>query len=116
MTSSFLTETDILKALVRKGSFADVCRELNAQVSSGDGKDEASVQREQLRQAARIWTALNKLIRSQCNKDRIIDSLYFGSFGKTQVVLNDAKAPKTYSYCPGPKSLFRLTENAENIA
>ena len=64
MSSSFLTETDILKNLVRKGAFTDACRELNAQIGSTEGKDEASVQREQLRQVARIWTALNKLIRS----------------------------------------------------
>ena len=71
---------------------------------------------EQLRIVAKIWTALSKLIRSQCNKDRIIDSLFFGSFGKTQVMVDDMQAPKTFSYCPGPKSMFRLTEDAENIA
>ena len=65
---------------------------------------------------AKIWTALNKLIRSQCNKDRIIDSLYFGSFGKTQIMKSNAGATNTYSYCPGPKSLFRLVEDAENVA
>lgn len=60
---------------------------------------------------------MNKLIRSQCNKDRIIDSLYFGSFGKTSSFSEDAAfSAKTYSYCPGPKSVFKLLENAENIA
>jgi len=44
MTSSFLTETDMLKALVRKGAFSDVSRELNSQINNGDGaKDEASI-------------------------------------------------------------------------
>ena len=28
----------------------------------------------------RIWSGFSKFIRSQCNKDRVIDSLYFGSF------------------------------------
>jgi len=30
-------------------------------------------------------------------------------------VLDDPTAPRTYTYCPGPKSVFRLLENAENI-
>ena len=58
---------------------------------------------------------MSKLIRSQCNKGRIIDSMYFGSFGKTAVMHADVGAPKTYAYCPGPKSAFNLMENAENI-
>ena len=47
MNSSCLTETDILKALVRKGSFTDVCRELNAPSCAGESAE--AVQREQLR-------------------------------------------------------------------
>ena len=114
-TSSILTETDILKSIVKRGAFSDACRELNQNLGlEGLSKDEQH--REQLRMMAKIWTALNKLIRSQCNKDRIIDSLFFGSFGKTQVVTDDLTAPRTYTYCPGPKSLFRLIENAENMA
>ena len=113
-TSSILTETDILKSIVKKGSFSDTCRELNANLGI-DGASKEEQHREQLRVVAKIWTALNKLIRSQCNKDRIIDSLFFGSFGKTQVVLEDPMASRTYTYCPGPKSLFRLLENAENM-
>lgn len=31
-------------------------------------------------------------------------------------MLDDLNATKTYSYCPGPKSQFRLIENSENIA
>lgn len=30
MATSLLTETDILKALVTRGAFTDLCRELNA--------------------------------------------------------------------------------------
>ena len=33
----------------------------------------------------RIWSAYTKFIRSQCNKDRVIDSLYFGAFYKSGV-------------------------------
>ena len=104
MATSRLNETDLLKAVVRRGTiFDEVPKDDNAQ-------------REQLRMVGKIWTALNKLIRSQCNKDRIIDSLYFGSFGKTQVVQNNPTAPRSYTYCPGPKPVFKLIENAENVA
>lgn len=70
-----------------------------------------------MRQIAKIWTALSKLIRSQSNKGRVIDSLYFGSFGKTAVMNGDdyTMAKKTYTYCPGPRAIFNLLENAENI-
>ena len=40
-TSSILTETDILKSIVKKGAFSDVCRELNANLGiDGVSKDE----------------------------------------------------------------------------
>ena len=68
-----------------------------------------------MRQVAKIWTALSKLIRSQVNKGRIIDTLYFGSFGKTTVMKGDQQAGNTYSYCPGPRSVFDLQANSENV-
>ena len=73
-----------------------------------------------MRQVAKIWTALSKLIRSQANKGRIIDSLYFGSFGKSSVMHSGADSTttgnaSTYSYCPGPRSVFELIENDQNI-
>ena len=51
------------------------------------------------------------------DKGRVIDSLYFGSFGKTAVMNGDdyTMAKKTYTYCPGPRAIFNLLENAENI-
>lgn len=97
MASSTLNENDILKALVRKGAVTDLCKEFGQFNGSspspqrGSKKQAAVVddpeqQRGQLRQIAKIWTALSKLIRSQCNKGRVIDSLYFGSFAKTAVM------------------------------
>ena len=64
-----------------------------------------------MKQVAKIWTALSKLIRSQANKDRIIDSIYFGSFSKTSVMKSQARTAQTYSYCPGPRSVFTLLTN-----
>lgn len=97
MATKQLNEQDILKSLVRKGALFDICKELNTQIvsspraagSSTDLKAGAAgedPQRDHMRQIARIWTAMTKLIRSQANKGRIIDTLYFGSFGKSSVM------------------------------
>ena len=68
-----------------------------------------------MRLVAKIWTAMSKLIRSQANKGRIIDTLYFGSFGKSSIMTSNSDAPNTYTYCPGPRSVFNLLTNGENI-
>ena len=123
--TSNCSEADIIRGLVKRGAVTEICRELNTTMLSSpkpsarkgpiqDALDEQGV-RDQLRQVTKIWTALTKLVRSQCNKDRIIDSLFFGSFGKSSVMNPDAGASKTYSYCPGPRAVFTLNENAENL-
>lgn len=124
MATTF-TENAILKALVRRGALSDILRELNTPLVSspragdlkGDPSDKEKVQKDQMRQAAKIWTALTKLVRNQCNKGRIIDTLYFGSFGKSSIMHGDAGSDKatTFTYCPGPKSIFTLVENTENM-
>lgn len=64
---------------------------------------------------AKIWTALSKLIRSQANKDRIIDSIYFGSFAKGSTMNPLGPSANSYAYCPGPRSIFTLIANDQNI-
>lgn len=32
--------------------------------------------------ALKVWYACNKFIKSQCKKDRVVDTLNFGSFSK----------------------------------
>ena len=66
----------------------------------------------------RIWTALAKLIRSQTTKNRIIDTLYFGSFGKATALKKDVDGDGNWGffcYCPGPRSMFTLVENEQNM-
>lgn len=109
-----------MKSLVRRGAVTELLKELNTAIAGSprpgrESPDKEALERDQMRQVAKIWTALSKLIRSQCNKGRIIDSLYFGSFGKTSAMRNDENAPKSYTYCPGPRSVFNLKENEENI-
>ena len=120
MSSTQYTINDIIKGLVRRGALTELCKELNtkmpsSQQSTTDGDAATDEQKDQLRQVAKIWTAMCKLVRSQSNKNRLIDTLYFGSFGKTQVMLDDDTASNTFSYCPGPRSVFNLIENAENV-
>lgn len=72
----------------------------------------------QVKLCMRIWSGYTKFIRSQCNKDRIIDSIYFGSFlrkdtapsmmggleadkliapGNTYALVNDSKKFSTFA-------------------
>lgn len=47
--------------------------------------------------------------------NRIVDSLYFGTFAKASAVWPDNKQGY-YVYCPGPKAILKLVENEENLA
>ena len=48
-------------------------------------------------------------------KDRVVDTLYFGTFAKAATVYGDSS--KTgFVYCPGPKAVLKLIENDENLA
>ena len=83
----------------------------------------------QVKLCMRIWSGYTKFIRSQCNKDRIIDSIYFGSFfqkdtapsmmgglegdkilgpGSTYGLVNDCKKFSTYAE-------FKNVQNQENF-
>ena len=115
------TEGDIIRSLIKAGKLTQVLAELNTEIlssprASGSENPEDEPQRRQMRQCAKIWTALGKLIRSQCNKGRIIDSLYFGSFAKETVARDRQDDPNGhYIYCPGPRSIFKLVENSDNL-
>ena len=74
----------------------------------------------------RIWSGYTKFLRSQCNKDRVIDSLYFGSFFRKEtgeVTEGDEKgtAGNTYGCIHDPKKQnnqyleFKNTNNSENF-
>lgn len=64
-----------------------------------------------------MWLAVGKFIRSQANKDKVVDTLFFGTFAKASL-LSKAKESHSehYVYCPGPKAVFKLVENRENVA
>lgn len=47
-------------------------------LDSSDSKSDQ--QQTQIKLCMRIWSGYTKFIRSQCNKERVIDSIYFGSF------------------------------------
>lgn len=42
-----------------------------------------------LKTCLKIWSCYSKFIRSQCNKGRIVDSIYFGKFFKESHNMNE---------------------------
>ena len=58
-----------------------------------------------LRQCKIIWSGYTKFIRSQCNKGRLVDSIYFGSFYK-----------KDEGYVCVHESGLTTVLNSENLA
>ena len=68
----------------------------------------------------RIWSGYTKFIRSQCLKDRIIDSIYFGTFYRNprDPKAKDDEINNQYVYVhdiKGPFANFKPMSNAENL-
>ena len=119
--SSF-TETDLIKQIVKRGALADSYKESQVAVAGsqwgGEDGDKEAFEKDQVRQCQRVWTAMAKLVRSQTSKNRVIDTLYFGSFGKSTAIQPEAGSDDAwafYAYCPGPRSMFTLIENSQNL-
>ena len=103
------TEIDVLRESIRKTVL--VPTEDPTTLESVDGA-EITKPREQMKLGIKIWTAMGKFIRSQCNKGRVIDSLNFGTFAKASTVKKDCPdAESYYIYCTGPNSPFDLIKN-----
>ena len=64
-----------------------------------------------------MWLAVGKFVRSQANKDKVVDTLFFGTFAKASTAQSKGKDSNSehYVYCPGPKAVFKLVENRENV-
>lgn len=67
----------------------------------------------QFKNGMKIWHALQKYIKLHVEKDLIVDSLYFGTFAKQLLLKKDQQG---YFYCGGPKTVFQLIENRENVS
>jgi len=64
-----------------------------------------------------VWIAVGKFIRSQANKEKVVDTLFFGTFAKASSVSESKDTREDhYLYCPGPKAVFKLVENKDNVA
>ena len=64
----------------------------------------------------RIWSGFTKFIRSQCNKDRIIDSLFFGTFYRKDSN-SDTKNPYVF-VTDSARNTFndiKVNQNEENL-
>ena len=68
--ASVRTEGDILKCIIKRGQITALLKELNTEILSSPRAANAAApaeddpQRQQMRQCAKIWTALGKLVRS----------------------------------------------------
>jgi len=49
------------------------------------------------------------------DKQRIVDTLFFGTFAKASAINGDSQQGN-FVYCPGPKAILKLNENEDNIA
>jgi hypothetical protein len=115
MTLLIKTEIDILKESVRKATIIPVEDPLEALDAVSVAESTAN-RRDLNKVAIKIWTAVGKFIRSQCNKGRVIDTNSFGTFCKGSTL--DATrigADEYYVYCPGPNSAFTNADNAQNV-
>lgn len=95
--SQNLTEQDLIRMLI----------------DSSESKQE--YHHTQVKLCMRIWSGYTKFIRSQCNKDRIIDSIYFGSFLKKDTapsVLGGAEADKLLA----PGNTYALVNDCKKYA
>lgn len=71
----------------------------------------------------RIWSGYTKFIRSQCNKYRVIDSIYFGYFFKKEsniIETDPDKKGNFYGFYNDPRknlnySEFKNVINQENF-
>ena len=106
--ASSQSEADIVRAIVKRG-----LTQANTSDRDGDSKD--WTEQDQLKLCMKMWTALNKLLRNQVSKGRVIDTLYFGSFAESRTVNGGEAAEEHYVYCPGPRSIFTLVENSQNL-
>ena len=122
LQKSTLTETEIIKAVCLKRQFQSAYgtatakdgASVSAQMNELSSKDNRDARKDQLKLALKVWTASGKFIKSQCNKGRIVDTLLFGTFARADT-LDSAAANNYCVYCPGPKALFKLGENSENV-
>ena len=72
---------------------------------------------DKLKMCMRIWSGFTKFIRSQCNKERVIDSLFFGTFYKKDSQ-SETKNPYVF-VTDSSRNAFndmKVNQNEENLS
>jgi len=123
LQKSTYSETDIIKAVCLKKQFQVAYSSLQTHgkdqpkadwvINDLSSKDNRDARKDQVKLALKVWFATTKFVKSQCNKQRIIDTIFYGTFAKA-VTLGHSDADY-FVYCPGPKAVFKLQENIQNI-
>ena len=120
LQKSSYTEGDLIQAVVLKKQFQTA---FSAIQSNGAGavanladKEHKEQRREMIKMALKVWYACNKFVKSQCKKDRVVDTLNFGTFCKAGTLDSANAASHHFVYCPGPRAIFTLVQNSENVS
>jgi hypothetical protein len=102
-----MTITDTVSVLTKSSAISRISQAAGGPSSKND----------KLKTCMRIWSGFTKFIRSQCNKERIIDSLFFGTFYK-KTAGGDMKNPYVF-VTDGARNMFndlKLIKNDENFS
>lgn len=90
LQKSHLSEADIIRAVCLKKQFQsaysafankDVLK-TEAAIAELSNKDNRDLRKEQVKLAMKVWYAGSKFIKAQCQKGRIVDTLFYGTFAK----------------------------------
>ena len=63
--------------------------------------------------AFKVWHHLCRTVQQLMEKQRIVDTLYFGTFARASALGQNGD---NFVYCPGPKAALKLVENEDNVA
>jgi hypothetical protein len=113
-----LSEVDMVRAVVKKRNFQQAYDFLTKNKTHSQSREISSKNRQeersaQFKAAFKVWQNLCKMVQQAMDKNRIVDTLYFGTFARHSAA-NDSQA-SNFVYCPGPKAILKLAENDDNM-
>ena len=91
-----VSEVDIIKSVTLKRQFESLYTSLASKEKADQAydlssKDQKTERKNLVKQAMKVWLAVGKFVRSQANKDKVVDTLFFGTFAKASTVQSKGK-------------------------
>ena len=95
-SKTILTEIDIIKSVVKKRNYQIAIELLNSKAHSQAKEISQKLTQDQrqtqFKLALKVWQNLCKQVKSQMiDNDRVVDTLYYGSFAKAATISGDSK-------------------------